>query len=498
MKRRFSRRRPPILEVIAGWTEGPPPALPDEGPDDGRTIRWSAGALDGVLSRHGESTREPARGAELAALIEYAATGDAEARDVLYEAARADGIVFALDEALDGLAMADVDTDAIAELGRALMREAQHREPLKLAVALVGRMGDESDVPALESLARHDEFSLVAGIALAHLLGDPVTAWWRVGCLATGWGKIEAVGRLAQEPELPEEVRGWLLRQGCDNAVMPEYLAYRCATAGGLEAALAGLVDDELLDGACTIVRALVNGGPAEDINDYEPGPRAAAAVVELVAERPPNLVRLDAVVDIRRWAEDYEQHVAIAERCGRVLARDEVRAFVTERLAAADGALSVWAIAEAMGLDPWDAGWSHLQRADQHAGLYYELARTPSAERWGRLAGFAERRLPLDALAAGPRDQLFPAAHHRDPARALAVLVQGTRPGRWSAPLVAAALLSPVISTRNAALHALNRTALDEWGDPVRDALRRLVAEEPLDDVRRRAREQLGRLAAS
>jgi hypothetical protein len=498
VRRRFARRQPPILEVIGRWADGPPPALPDDGPDDGRTIRWSAGALDGVMSRSGESPRELARGAELAALIENAATGDTDARDELYEAARADGIVFALDEALDGLALRHTDDDDVAELGRALMREAQHREPLKLAVALVGRTGDERDVPTLESLARHDEFSLVAGIALSHLLGDSVTAWWRVGCLATGWGKIEAVGRLAQEPELPQEVRAWLLRHGCDNAVMPEYLAHPCATAGRLEEALGGLVDDELLDGACTIVRALVNGGPAEDIDDYEPGPRVAAAVVELVGDRAPNLVRLDAVVDIRRWAEDYEQHVALAERCGRVLTRADVRAFVADRLAESDEALSVWTIAEATGLDPWEAGWSHLQQADQSAGLYYELARTTNAERWERLTTFAEQRLPLVALASGPRDQLFPPPQQREAARALAVLVQGVRTDRWSVPLVAAALLSPVISTRNAALHALNRATPEEWGEPVRSALRRLAHEEPVDEVRARVREQLVRLGAS
>jgi hypothetical protein len=61
----------------------------------------------------------------------------------------------------------------------------------------------------------------------------------------------------------------------------------------------------------------------------------------------------------------------------------------------------------------------------------------------------------------------------------------------------VATALLNPVISTRNAALHALNRTTPDEWGEPVRGALRRLAYEEPVDEVRVRAREQLGRLAA-
>jgi hypothetical protein len=493
VRRRFERRRPPILEVIAGWTEGPPPALPDEGPNDGRTIRWGAGALDGVLARHVDPAREPARGAELAALIEHAATGDDQARTALYEAARADGIVFALDEALD--ALRDVPRESVAELGRALMRAAEHREPLKLAVALVGRAGNRGDVPLLETLARHDEFSFVAGVALANLLEDPVTAWWRVACRATGWGKIEAVGRLAEQRELPAEVRAWLLRQGCDNVIMPEYLGYACATAGRLEDALAGLVDDELLDGACTIVRALVNGGPAEDIDDYEPGPRVAARVVELVAERPPNVARLTAVVDIRRWAEDYEQHVAIAERCGRVLARAEVHAFVRERLAQAGEALSVWAVAEAMGLDPWEAGWRHLQDAPDHVGFYYELARTQSPARWARLATFAEQRLPLRALASGPRNQLFPPQQHHDASRALAVLVQAARPGRWSAPLVATALHSPVISTRNAALHALSRTEPSEWGDPVRAALRRLVLEEPAEEVRRRARDQLDRL---
>jgi hypothetical protein len=494
VRRRFQRRRPPILDVIAAWDDGPPPALPDEGPDDGRTIRWGAGALDGVVTRDGDSAREAARGAALATLIEQAATGDEDAVRALYEAARGEGIVLALDAALEALSRARVGPELVAGLGRRMLREAQHREPLKLAVALVGRAGDADDVPLLETLARHDEFSVVAGGALASLLQDPVQAWWRVGCLARGWGKVEAVSRLAALPELPGEVRGWMLRHGCDNEVMPEYLAFACATAGGLEDALAGLVDDELLDGACTIVRALVNGGPAEDISDYEPGPRVAAAVVELVAERPPSVGRLAAVVDIRRWAEDFEEHVAIAERCGRVLHRAEGRDFVNERLARPDDALDVWPIAEAMGLDPWEAGWRHLHDAPADSRLYHRLARTPLAARWDRLAAFATRELPLAALASGPEERLFPPDALREPSLALAAMVQEMRPGRWSAPLLAAALLSPVISTRNAALHALSAAPPASWGGEVRSALRRLALEEPTADVRARAREQLGR----
>jgi hypothetical protein len=478
--------------VIIGWTEGPPPVLPDEEPGDGRTIRWGAGALDGVLARDLDSAREPARGAALAVLIEQAATGDEQARATLYEAARADGIVFALDEAL--AALTDVPSAPVADLGRDLMREAEHREPLKLGVALVGRTGDERDVPVLESLARHDEFSLVAGVALASLLDDPVTAWWTVGRLAAGWGKIEAVGRLAEMPSLPPDVRAWLLRQGCDNAVTAEYLAYACATAGGLEDALGGLVDDELLDGACTIVRALLGHGPAEDIDDYEPGPRVVAVVVALVAERPTNLRRLRTVVDVRRWAEDYEQHVAIAERCGRVLARGDVRAYVTERLDRRDDVLEVWEIAESVGVDPWEPGWRHVQTGPVEAGLYQRLARTGSDARWQALARFAEQRLPLDVLGSGPRDQLFPTPRQRESTHALLFLLQEMRGGRWSAPLVAAGLLNPVIPTRNAALHAVGRMPPSAWGEPVTRGLRRLAREETLGDVRERALAQLDR----
>ena len=494
---RFRRRRTPIVELIAAWSDGPPPELPDEPPDDGRTIRWTAGALDGVVARHGGATVEIERGAALAELIELAAGGDDEARSTLYEAARADGIVFALDEALEALGRSGVPAEPVAELARRIAGEALHREPLKLAISLLGRAGDERDVELLETVARHDEFSLVAGVALATVLDDPIEAWWRVGCGARGWGRVEAVDRLAElADDLPDDVRGWLLRHACRTADLPDHVAFACATAGRLETALDALVDDELLDGASAILSALVNGGPAEDMDDYEPGPRVATTVLDLLGDRPPSLVRMWAVVDLRNWAEEHEQRVAVAERCGRLLGRAEARRFVATRLERPEEALRVWGIAEAMGLDPWEAGWRHLQDVPIDSRLYAQLARTPRDERWARLIAHAESALPLDALAAGPEDRLLPAGADREAAHALGQLVQEMRPGRWSAPLVAAALLSPVVFIRNGALRALAQTAPADWGEPVEAALQRLVVVEPTEDVRTRAREQLARLA--
>ena len=378
-----------------------------------------------------------------------------------------------------------VSLDGDAELARRTLREANHPEPLRQAIEAIGRVGDERDADALEILARHDALTLPAGEALAAVLDDPADAWWRVCRVASGWGKVEAIGRLTALRDLPDDARGWLLRHGCEDVVMPEFVAHACATAGRLEDELGGLVDDALLDGACVILAALVNGGPVEDIDDYEAGARVATAVLDLLADRAPNVVRMRAAADLLLWAEDYEQHVAIAERCGRMLGWEEARRFVAARIERRDDALRLWSAAETMGLDAWEAGFRHLERTPHDPALYHQLARSRRRERRGRLIAFAERSLPLEALASGPQERRFPDAEHRDAALTLDSLVQRMRTGPWSAPLVAAALLSPVISTRSGALAALAATDPAGWGAPVAAALERLVAEEPVAELR-------------
>ena len=326
---------------------------------------------------------------------------------------------------------------------------------------------------------------------------DPVQTWWHAARVATGWDKVEAVGRLTAQPELPADARAWLLRHGCDDTVMPEFVAYAVATAGRLEHALDGLVDDALLDGACVILSALVNGGPAEDIDDYEPGPRVAAAVLDLLSDRRPTVARMRAAAHLLTWAEDYEQHVAVAERCGRLLARESSRHFVAARLERSEDVLRVWGVAEAMGLDAWEAGWRHLRASPHEPRLYHHLGRSHRPDRRARLIAFAEDALPLEALASGPAERRFPAVEHRGAALTLDSLVQRLRAGQWSEALVAAALLSPVNSTRDGALAALAAVSPEDWGPAALAALRRLAAEEPVADLRRQAEAQLSRLAS-
>lgn len=207
---------------------------------------------------------------------------------------------------------------ADAELGRATVQAAADRATLELGIALLARAGDERDVEVLETLARHAALGPAAGAALAAILEDERQAWWRVACVSTGGGKSDAVRRLAALHDLPADARAWLLRHGLEG-IEPEAAALACARGGRLEDELDGLVDDALLDGACRIVSGLVR---ANDMAAYEPGSRVARVMLDLLADRALTILRAMAVEDLRGWAEDFEEHVVIAERCNRLLGR--------------------------------------------------------------------------------------------------------------------------------------------------------------------------------
>ena len=345
---------------------------------------------------------ETERGAALAELIEQAAGGAAEARGALYEAARAEGIVFALDEALDALARAGVAAEPVADLARRMAAEALHREPLKLAISLLGRAGDERDVELLETVARHDEFSLVAGVALASVLDDPIQAWWRVGCLATGWGRVEAVDRLADiDDELPAEVRGWLLRHACDGR-HAGYVAHAFATAGRLERRSAGWWTT-----SCSTAPARSSAArqrrPGEDIDDYEPGPRVAAAVLDLLADRPPTSCACgpsSTCATGPRTTSSTSRSPSAAGACSaapRHAGSSPCASSGRTRRCACGASPRRWASTPGRPAGATSSGAGSTPR------LYLQLARTPSGDRWARLVGPRRARAAARALAAGP-----------------------------------------------------------------------------------------------
>ncbi len=75
-----------------------------------------------------------------------------------------------------------------------------------------------------------------------------------------------------------------MLREGFRNEMTDGYLAGICARSGSLHLALdRAEIDRPLLKGAAGIIRALIEGGPADSIGDYQDAPVAIQRYVNHV-----------------------------------------------------------------------------------------------------------------------------------------------------------------------------------------------------------------------
>ena len=426
-------------------------------------------------------------------------------RIALYRLAQDPDILQHVDPVLERIVREPSLLPQLAAHARWLITVARHRGPAKLGIALLGACGNGDDLELIKPFAAHDEFTLYCSVAFTNLVEDPVDAIWEAAKAAEGWGKIQAVERLAPLVEDRLDIKRWLLVDGCANAVMNEYLGYACATAGGLAKALGGDVDDALLDGACTIVSALCVGGPAEDLAHYEDGPHVIERLLDLLAERCTTLTRLDTVTAIRQRlrddsgqaesgdadsrrlhgvSEEEARHLEfgwtdglrtrLVAACDALLARPEWPERV--RAAFSDGDRHeewlAWRIAPEVGVDLWDAAFAQLEAHPLDARLVFRVVHVRDRARKQRVIAWAEANLPLDLVSTGPQEHLFPEADIRDVNQALTYVVGDMCDGDlYSESLVAAAIRSPVISTRNQGLNALEARSREEWGKRRRES---------------------------
>jgi len=483
--------RRPIEQFLKSWdgkTE-----LPDD--DAQERIKFVAGGMDGVFAHHGGDSKPTGTGARVAReVIRAAKRDDDRSKAALYEAAMREPAQAIADEVLSGIDGAD--RDSVAATARWLVRNAPDREPVKLGLFLLGASGTAGDLPLLELFARHEEFTKFAAFAAGALLEDPVDAWMRMAQRVHGWGKIDLVERIASRGAGRAEVREWLLRHGCSNFVMDEYLGHVCASAGRLHEAIAAEhVDDEMLQGMITIVLALTSeSGAAADIRDYE---FAEPVILHLIRhlEAHPSFASQRAAGTLLRWIDQTEGRGeefrdVVRRRCRAIvdqLAPDELRA---RFYGSPQERWDAWRLAGIKGIDLWEDAFALLDASPYDSWLYQYVVASDDPMRQRRVIAFAEERLPLEQIASGPRDELGFGDDYLAHG-ALDMILQRMKDGDvFSERLVLAALRSPVTRNRNMALNAIE--ARQTVSRDVRAALAAAASIEPNAGTR----EQMGSLA--
>jgi hypothetical protein len=512
---RFRAGPPSIYEYIrahlaeVGLAEGAE-TLPDEDElAQDSPLRWAPGALEGMLTRAGDSETDEELIAELhAALVELAdrpgGRSRARARRVFRRAeprAHVDAVLTRLH------AFPPRDLDRLYREVRSIVLESGRRDEVKFALAVLGGFAKPDDAEVLRTFARHEEFTRYAAVALAAVVEDAVPEWLELIRHVDGWGRIELVELLLGEPR--SDVCAFLLREGFRNSIMYGYTAQMVADHCDLAGALEGDTDEALVAGARDILSTLADeawGGPAGGMLDYPNGLTATERLLELVESR--DLADFLAVDSIRAFAEDdldwagpderreleercaslgwtAETRARLASRCREILGRPSWRDLVAAELGREHDELPWQAVQVARRLDVPVREFlvAHIERYPEDSGAWFHLLHEADAEALDLALALARRLFDFGELAQGPGGELHRPGVFDVADWLLQELVE--HPGRgWD--VIRPALRSPVVRNRLFALRALSR-----WPDGLTEEMRRAVdavRDDPDEDVRRDA----------
>jgi hypothetical protein len=479
--------------------------LPDEERINASSkLRWGVGSMDGVITHHmgtGENEEAVRRTVEL--VLTYSRQPTATNKATIYQHIIAERVVSIINPVLEGLlGEEEIDQGRLYELARSFVTEAPDREPVKFGIAILGLFRQPADEELFQTLGRHDEFTLFCVIAIVNASEGDDGPLWVLARNVTGWGRIHAIERLARTVD--PTIKDWLLREGFRNSIMYEYLAATCARAGGLLAALSATrVDRELLSAAGEIIQALIVGGLAESIDDYED----ALPVIELYlghmassAETVEDFLHVHSIKDYLvedelQWEARYnagwtvQRRYALRSECGSILGRPEwpdrarARFDSVDELEFAHGDRA----AKALGIDTWDIHWRRLQEKPADPGRWFQVMQLCNSERIGGTIEFAQANIDLAVIATGAGDELG-LGRGFEPHSCLDFVLQDLRsfPGKGRA-LIEAGLKSPVVRNRNMAIAALAAWPREEWSDRMEGALQQAAECEPDEDVRGR-----------
>lgn len=464
----YEHVRAHVLPGVPGLADGGA-ELPDDDLVAERGLRWAPGALEGAFYRYGGEAEQPDVGALHAALVHLAERPSQRTRRRVRALFRDSEPRPAVDPLLARLrARPPARIDVVYDELRSLLLTSGRRNEVKFALAIVGAFGEERDAEVFRTLARHDEFTLYAAIALAAVVDDPDEEWRDLLAHVTGWGRTE-LSELLLRDDAPEETRDALLRRGLGvgNALL-------LASGAGLDEALAApQVDDELLEAAREIIDALVwQLEQPESLVDW---PDAGPAVESFLEHLEPRASTLDHFLSVGHLraavtAEDAEEleragfdelrRERVAARCDAILERPEWP-WLARRSAESDRPEERWRGIEAgkhLGLPLRDLLVHQLERHPYDASLWYELVGGADEAQLDEALGLADRLVDLDALAVGPGLEIFAPGRVGEVSTIVDWLLQELErfPGRGERVLLAA-LRSPVVRNRLWALRVVS-----------------------------------------
>ena len=301
-------------------------------------VTWAPGAMDGVQLYHGGIAGYVASGDEYRAIgeaVKALFAGDLEQFEKIVSGFEAPvvGLVSEIYSYIDeNEYRLDLMTGALYALE--VMTTSSNIECIKFAMCVTccqDLSENENAIRIVRDLSYYEEFTLFCLYCI--LSWGSVNQEEEILELTkhtNGWGRIHSVSALNSLPDLTEETREWVFRNGIHNQVMYSYSAEPCFIISQVDRKLQGELSQEDYECVVEIMTALFEeplyginvlrsfrrGNEQVDINI----PKFVMYWLDIAKEYPMDENVRDMIERIKEYYSDERDEKEIVEECERML----------------------------------------------------------------------------------------------------------------------------------------------------------------------------------
>ena len=234
-------------------------------------IAWAPGAQDGVTIYHmSYPGLDDENYAKMEKALDCASSGDVPSAEQLFAELTDNVRAVSIVDELQGCVIENKDRFNAENLfwsAVTLIKRSTDPECVKIGMELLELFKHPSDIrEIIRTVGLYDEFTIFSVWCMLNW-EDGNREIFELAKKVSGWGRIHAVERL--EPA-DDEIRYWLLTEGCANRVLPAYSALTCWEKSGAENILFGSPSDDEFKGLSLIIEGLLDEGPVTGISETD------------------------------------------------------------------------------------------------------------------------------------------------------------------------------------------------------------------------------------
>ena len=297
-----------------------------------------------------------------------------------------------------------INLNNLYEFASSQLVTTKNIEVIKFCLSVLAIMNVETDEETIEKvkiLALSDEFTLYC-LNIFVKLENSNEEIFEIAKKVKGWGRVHSIGYLEATND---EIKEWILEEGCHNNVLPAYTAYTCAKKINLVEILnEDKISNKKFNDISYLMNALLDEEAITGISNLED----RELLIERYLEKAKTLASTEedyyAVITLKEYIKNNKEiNNELIKICDEILNSENTRNNVKELLKEGYG----YNIAKYLGIDIDKYILEYLQ--DNPLKNPYIVFNISERKNMEKLVSLIEKKLTLEKLEGAPTDKFYP-----------------------------------------------------------------------------------------